>query len=163
MRYLAALKAAIGDMGWKSCYALQITEVIRLYCKLVKMNTSRMTKCIYMYSKSHSGSIYSFVQTLLEKYNIDTNQYNFQSKYEIKRFIAQMVQKVEKDEQETWYYELWNDSKNPENSNKLRLFRLFKDPHRYILRLVDTLTHLYVIGSVNSVITTKLKMKCISF
>ena len=91
------------------------------------MNTSGMTKCIYMYSKSHSGSVHSFIQTLLEKYNIDIKQYNFHCKYEIKRFIAQIVQMVENDEQETWYYELWNDSKNPENGNKLRLFRLFKE------------------------------------
>ena len=84
-------------------------------------------KSIYLEAKQYKHSYERSAIKLLEKYNIDCSFSDCKSKYKIKQQVKYVIQNVENIEQQIWYKNLWDDTKNPENGNKLRLYRLFKE------------------------------------
>ncbi len=63
-----------GDMGWKSVFAKQKVEMIRLWCRLQSMDTSRLTYKIFRWSNALSlGYVKTWeyqVKTLLKQANM---------------------------------------------------------------------------------------------
>ncbi|XP_050415446.1 uncharacterized protein LOC126829542 isoform X2 [Patella vulgata] len=124
--------AARGDMGWTSCLTKQRTEVLRLFCRLKSLPSSRLPVIISNWSlrraKSWEKNVHALVKNLRISHICDVESINKSHLKALKRHLFQ-------NDESKWFQELWNDSKNP-NGNKLRTYRLFKKdlkPESYVL------------------------------
>ena len=94
--------AAIGDMGWKSCYTRQLAEVYRLYIRLANMDPSRITYNVFKNTKQFSKSHYRLAIKEFRKYDIDTDFAKFQTKYTVRCQIGHAIEQIEHALQECW-------------------------------------------------------------
>ena len=123
----ASNQAAIGDIGWSSTYTRQIAEVYRMHVRLSNMNNHRVTKCIYKHSKKYQSSLDQEAIHVFKNYDIDCHFTQYNTKLKAKKQIKSVVETLKNFEQQNWLKHIWDDSKNQENGNKLRLYRLYKE------------------------------------
>ena len=115
-----------GETGWNSMPYHTRQEVIRLFCRLNTMNDQRLTKKIWNWSNSISGSncknwAYN-IKRFINKYDLDQIGVNSLSPKEGVVACRDILQNIENNQ---WSTKLWNDKGNA-NGNKLRTYRKFK-------------------------------------
>jgi hypothetical protein len=128
--------AAIGDIGWTTCYARQLGEVYRMQWRLSKMDDARITRVVHKWSKRSPKSIEQKAHNIFCKNDIACNFSGIESKHILKKKVKEIIEKINESEENKWLQGLWNDTKNCDNGNKLRLYRLYKErvsPEQYIL------------------------------
>jgi hypothetical protein len=129
--------AAIGDIGWTTCYARQLGEVYRMQWRLSNMDDTRITKIVHRWSKRSPKSIDQKASKFFNKHDINCNFGDIESKYILKKKVKEIIEKINECEQNKWLQDLWNDTKNCDNGNKLRLYRLYKErvlPELYVVK-----------------------------
>ena len=125
-----------GDMGWLSFVSKQRNSIVRLLCKLIRMDETRtVSKISWWASRRRKGWNHELNKTV-EILNIqnEVNDLTFSTKFIMKT----VKEKIDVRDQEEWYNELFNDRGN-QNGNKLRTYRQFKQircTETYVSRLV---------------------------
>ena len=129
--------AASGDVGCPSCFSRQFSECYRLNIRLTNMDSHRITKIIYKHNKSFRSSQDQCNIRLFKDLNLTCDFANYKTKEAIKMKIKSVQQQVDDSEQCIWFSKLWDDRRNKENGNKLRLYRVYKDKiktEQYVLQ-----------------------------
>ncbi|CAH1787923.1 unnamed protein product, partial [Owenia fusiformis] len=127
--------ATRGDMCWTDPNVRQKIEKARQWCRFKNMNNDRITKTIHNWSLTQPRSWDSKVKLELQQEKADhflTDDHIPSVKYEIKKYRSDLNSK----QHITWHNSIWNDSRNQENGNKLRTYRLHKvhktEPEHYL-------------------------------
>ena len=76
--------AAIGDIGWSSCYARQIADVYCMQATLANMDTDCITKFVYNQSQLSEQSIDYKPLWILYEYDINIDLTIYDTKAKIK-------------------------------------------------------------------------------
>ena len=101
------------------------------------MNCNRLTKVVFTHGKKSRLSIESAAIEKFKDLGVNCDLKGIESKYEIKKHVKIVINQIDMDGQLEWYRDIWDDSKSPENGNKLRLYRLYKErmvPDFYVKR-----------------------------
>ena len=119
-----------GDMGWLSVFAKQKIEMVRLWCRLQSMDTTRLTYKIFRWSNALSlGYVktweYQVKQFLKEVNMLDSPLLN--PGINVKVTMSNYRNAINKIDKQIWHDKVWDDTGNIENGNKLRLYRCFKN------------------------------------
>ena len=90
------------------------------------MLSTRLPKCVYKHSMSYASSIDRFTIRKFQESDIECNFNVYKTKEHVKDQIVKVRSLIHEVEQKDWYDKMWDDRKNEQNGNKLRLYRLFK-------------------------------------
>ncbi len=99
------------------------------------MKNHRITKIIYNHCKTSSQDQCNI--RLFKDLNLTCDFSNYKTKECIKKKLKSIQQKVDESQQSVWFSKLWDDSRNKENGNKLRMYRVYKDKiktEQYVLQ-----------------------------
>ena len=125
----ASNTACHGDMGWLAVQAKQQIEMVRLWCRLIKMDKSRLTYKVFKWSHSLSLGLTKTweyqVKQCLKIANISDIKIS-NDKLNVKSIMSRYREEVINIDKKKWLASVWDDSKNEEHGNKLRLYRCFK-------------------------------------
>lgn len=118
-----------GELGWVSVHNKQKIEMVRLWCRLQSMDSSRLTYNIFRWSNSLSLRYvknWEFkVKQLLKEAKMLDSPLMFPD-INVKATMNNYKDAVIEIDKQCWSKKLWDDTGNEENGNKLRLFRCFK-------------------------------------
>ncbi len=126
----ASTLACRGDMGWLSVHAKQKREMIRYWCRLNVMDQSRLTYRIFKWSNSVSLSNIKTWEYNVKKLLKEANMLHIterENDINVKSFMNKFNDNIVQQDKENWFQGIWNDNKNEQNGNKLRLYRCFKE------------------------------------
>ncbi len=122
--------ASHGDMGWLAVFAKQKIEIVRLWCRLQTMDTSRITYKVFKWSNSLSlGNVKTWeyhVKQFLKDANMLDHPF-MNPDINVKVTMREYRDALIASDKVNWHNKVWDDTKNEENGNKLRLYRCYKD------------------------------------
>ena len=120
--------ASRGDMGWLSVHAKQKLEMVRLWCRLKNMDETRLTRKIFDWSYSVSLSNVKTWEHNVKKYLREANMSHYAGKEPVntKASLSMFRDYLNKKDKADWARNVWDDTNNETNGNKLRLYRCFK-------------------------------------
>jgi hypothetical protein len=124
--------AVVGDIGWTPPVVRQKASLVRWWCKMVRMDVSRLTRCAFdanVYHAENGRNNWALrtkkILKDIELHNI--YEYDNVFQYSIKWYFKTAERRLFDLYEANWYNMLHNDNRpNPLCKNKLRVYRTFK-------------------------------------
>lgn len=115
--------ATQADIGWPSIKSVQTLETLRLWCRILNMNNSRIPHIIHTWSLRYRKSWDSRMILRAQELNI----MNYISEQcNVKYVVEKAKEALLQEENKFFQQSLWNNRQNETHGNKLRLYRLLK-------------------------------------
>ena len=117
--------AVRGDMGWTSCFTKQRTACVRLLCRILRSDDTRLTRRITEWTTNRQKTWYTKVKTFVQ--TIDANDIVNDIRLSAKTVMRTICERYKTIDNDEFIRDLFNDTNNIVNGNKLRTYRLYKN------------------------------------